>query len=118
MLPSPISPLLANALADVRVLSERRAWTPPVEATIAEAQRLIELVLPLARPPDVLVEPHGAISLEWEVGARGWLKLTVEGMGQIEHAAVIEGDEYTRVETFEEDRLPPWAGEVLKRLLA
>jgi hypothetical protein len=105
---------LTQALAEAQALAER-GWTMPEPAAIAEAERLLALVAPW-RAPAVLAEPDGAIALEWEVGTHGWLQLRVRGSGQLEHSAVIDGDEYGQLEDFT-DRLPPWAETLLKRLL-
>jgi hypothetical protein len=112
-----MSPLLATALEEAQVLASSRGWSVPSEPTIREAQRLLDLVMEDWRAPAVQAEPDGAISLEWEVGAHGWLKLTVAGVGLLEHSAVIEGDEYAKVEHFG-DRLTDWVKELLRRLLA
>jgi hypothetical protein len=112
-----MSPLLAAALEEARELATARGWSVPGEPTIREAQRLLDLVMQDWRAPDVQAEPSGAISLEWEVGAHGWLRLTVTGEGALEHSAVIESDEYAQVEPFG-DRLPGWVEELLHRLLA
>ena len=111
-----MSPLLVAALDEARTLAER-GWAAPSDATIAEAQRLLDLVAPGGRAPMVRVEPHGAISLEWEAGEYGWLCLSVDGIGKLEHSAVIEGDEYAQVEDFGQ-ALPDWAGALLHRLLS
>ena len=79
----------------------------PNKKTIDEAQRLLDLAMQDRRAPAVQAEPNGAISLEWEVGAHGWLKLTVAGNATLEHSAVIEGDEYAQLEHFG-DHLPGW----------
>jgi len=112
-----MSPLLATALDEARSLACARGWSVPSEPTIHEAQRLLDLVMQDWRAPAVQAEPSGAISLEWEVGAHGWLKLTVAGNATLEHSAVIEGDEYAQVEPFGE-HLPGWVKELLHRLLA
>ena len=111
-----MSPLLVAALDEARALADR-GWSAPNEATIDEAQRLLDLVAPGWRAPMVRVEHDGAITLEWEAGEYGWLSLSVEGIGTLEHSAVIEGDEYAQVEDFGRD-LPDWAGALLHRLLS
>ena len=112
-----MSPLLVAALDEARTLAADRGWSAPSAATIAEAQRLLDLMAPGWRAPMVRVETHGAISLEWEAGESGWLSLSVEGIGKLEHSAVIEGDEYAQVEDFGKD-LPDWASALLHRLLS
>jgi hypothetical protein len=112
-----MSPLLVAALDEAAALAAGRGWSAPSDATIGEAQRLLDLLAALPRAPMVQVEPHGAISLEWEAGEYGWLSLSVEGIGKLEHSAVIEGDEYAQVEDFGGE-LPHWAGALLQRLLA
>jgi hypothetical protein len=111
-----MSPLLRAALDESQAVGAARGWALPNEATIAEAQRLLDLLQAQWRAPVVQVEPEGAISLEWESGARGWLKLSVSGTGRLEHSAVIEEDEYAQVEDFG-DTLPDWARHLLGRLL-
>ena len=67
--------------------------------------------------PGVQVQPDGAIALEWEAGDRGWLALTVRGNATLEHAAVLDGDDYGLSEDFG-DGVPDWALEMLRRLHA
>ncbi|WKB51862.1 hypothetical protein [Eleftheria terrae] len=111
-----MSPLLSAALDEVRLLAASRPWSLPSATAIEEAQRLLDLVTVEWPAPEVLAEPDGSISLEWEAGDHGWLALAVDGSGTVTHSAVIEGDEYGQTETFEADRLPDWAGELLRRL--
>ncbi len=112
-----MSPLLSQALDEARPLAAARGWRLPGEAALAEADHLLAMVGREWRAPTtVQVEPDGAITLEWDAGARGWLQLSVQGSGQLAHSAVIEGDEYEKTEPFGE-RLPDWAEEVLRRLL-
>lgn len=111
-----MSPLLRTAVDEARALAAARGWAVPSTQAIAEAQRLLDLVQAQWRAPAVQAEPAGAISLEWEAGAHGWLKLSVDGSGRLEHSAVIEGDEYAQLEDFG-DALPDWARHLLGRLL-
>ena len=111
-----MSPLLVTALEEAQALSASRGWSAPSDTTVREAERLLTLVAQEWRAPIVQVQPSGAISLEWEAGAHGWLTLTVEGHGTLEHSAVIEGDEYAQVEGFG-DQLPLWGDALLRRLL-
>ena len=110
------SPGPSIAALVARVLARGRGWSLPSERTTSEAQRLLDLLAPHWRAPVVLVQPDGAVSLEWESGAHGWLRLTVAGAGTLAHSAVIEGDEYELAEPLG-DVLPPWAEELLHRLL-
>ncbi|AKJ31802.1 hypothetical protein [Caldimonas brevitalea] len=112
-----MSPLLAAALAEAHALGRSRAWSPPSDAAVADAERLLDLVAAPWPAPEVLVEPTGVIALEWEAGAHGWLRLAVQGDATVEHSAVIEGDEYGQVESLS-DGLPDWAAELLRRLYA
>ncbi|NML15683.1 hypothetical protein [Azohydromonas caseinilytica] len=115
-----MSPLLRAALAEVETFAVERGWAPPSAHTVEEAQRLIEATTTAWPAPAVSVEPDGAIALEWEADARGWLKLSVRGHGEIAHEAVIEGDEYEQTEpwpvTPDAHALPDWAHELLRRL--
>jgi len=111
-----MSPLLAAALDEARPLAAERGWQLPGDKTLAEAERLLQLVSANWREPAVQVEPEGAISLEWDTGAHGWLKLTVDGSGMLAHSAVIEGDDYEQSEPFG-DELPDWARTLLGKLL-
>jgi hypothetical protein len=114
-----MSPLLMLALVDAMPFVDERGWTSPEPATIAEADRLIALVAPLGRAPMAEVEPDGSIALEWEAAGHGWLRLTVDGSGQLAHSAVIAGDDYEQVEPFDgADVLPEWAAELLRKLMA
>ena len=112
-----MSPLLAAALDEARALADHRAWLAPTEQTLSEADRLLKLLANAWPVPQVLVQPSGAIALEWEAGARGWLVLTLSGTATLEHTAVIDGDEYGLTEDFV-DAVPGWARERLRRLLA
>ena len=110
---------IEDALREARALAAQRDWQMPNEATLAEAQRLLDLVGVEWPAPGVQALASGALVLEWEAGGdagtRGWLTLTVVGQGTVEHAAVIDGDEYGLTEDFA-DVLPGWANELLRRL--
>ena len=112
-----MSPLLAAAVDDSRALVKLGVWSAPNDVTLREADRLLKLLAHAWPVPQVLVQPSGAIALEWEAGARGWLVLTLSGTATLEHAAVIDGDEYGLTEAFV-DAVPDWAQELLRRLLA
>lgn len=112
-----MSPLLAAALDEARLLAAERRWQLPDEPTLAEAERLLAIAARNWRAPtSVQAEPDGALMLEWDAGARGWLQLRVRGQGQLAHSAVIEGDDYEQTEAFGE-QLPDWADTLLRRLL-
>jgi hypothetical protein len=110
---------IADALAEAQAFAAQRDWRVPTEATLAEAQRLLDLVRVEWPAPEVQAQANGAITLDWEAGGdadtRGWLTLTVAGQHTVEHAAVIAGDEYGLTEDFI-DVLPGWANELLRRL--
>ncbi|MCW7539127.1 hypothetical protein OOT46_14885 [Aquabacterium sp. A7-Y] len=110
-----MSPLLSTALEEARLLAFSRPWILPSDNTLAEAERLLALVISRWPEPDVLVEPDGSVSLEWEAGEQGWLTLAVAGSAEVTHSAVIEGDEYGQVEPFGSE-LPDWAAALLRRL--
>ena len=114
--------MLAASLADARLLAGARAWTVPNDATLREAERLFALLATAGAgaawtAPAVWVQPDGAVVVEWEAGERGWLALSVHGLGTLTHAAVIDGDDYGLSEDFG-DALPDWALELLRRLHA
>ena len=112
--------MLAASLAEARLLAGARAWTVPNDATLREAECLFALLSTQAAAwpaPAVWVQPDGAVVVEWEVGERGWLALSVHGLGTLTHAAVIDGDDYGLSEDFA-DALPDWALELLRRLHA
>jgi hypothetical protein len=115
-----MSPLLQAALAEVEPFIVERGWCPPSAATVREAQCLLEATAAAWPPPAVAVEPDGALALEWESAARGWLKFSVRGCGELAHEAVIEGDEFELAEAWSAtppaDALPDWAHELLRRL--
>jgi hypothetical protein len=110
---------IAEAMLEAQALAAQRDWQMPTEATQAEAQRLLDLVCVEWPAPEVQAQANGAITLDWEAGGdagtHGWLTLTVAGQGTVEHAAVIDGDEYGLTEDFT-DVLPGWANELLRRL--
>ena len=106
---------IADALQEAHTFAEAREWQLPSEATVAEAQRLLDLLASEWPAPEVQADANGSISLEWEAGAHGWLRLTVTGQQKLEHAAVIAGDEYGLTEDFAAV-LPSWAHELLRRL--
>ena len=109
-------PSLQAALEDAEPLVADRGWIAPAPATVAAAERLLELVATLPRRPAVQVEPEGTISFEWEAADHGWLTLTVDDQGQLTHSAVLGEDEFTQAEAFGE-ALPDWASELLARLM-
>lgn len=114
--------MLAASLAEARLLAGARAWTVPNDATLREAERLFALLATAGAgaawtAPAVWVQPDGAVVVEWEAGERGWLALSVHGLGTLTHAAVIDGDDYGLSEDFG-DALPDWALELLRRLHA
>jgi hypothetical protein len=110
---------IAAALAEAQALASQRDWQMPTEATVAEARRLLDLVSVEWPAPEVQTQADGSITLDWEAGAdagtSGWLTLTVVGKQTVEHAAVIEDDEYGLSEAFT-DVLPDWAQQLLRRL--
>ncbi|MBI5258235.1 MAG: hypothetical protein HY855_17150 [Burkholderiales bacterium] len=110
-----MAPLLQTALDEAAALGAGRGWAAPDAATLAEAERLLALLAQDVRQPQVLVEPDGRISFEWDAAPAGWLQLSVSGRGQLQHSAVIEGDEYGQAESFG-DTLPDWARTLLGRL--
>lgn len=112
-----VSASLLAAVAEAGVLAGERVWTAPSDATLREADRLLALLAGAWPAPGVLVQPDGAIALEWEAGDRGWLALTVRGNATLEHAAVLDGDDYGLSEDFG-DGVPDWALEMLRRLHA
>jgi len=107
--------LLNEALQEARELAGTRGWELPGDLAVGEAERLLALTLPLGPPPEVRAEADGAVALEWDAAARGWLCLWVRGTGTVEHGAVIDGDEFSKTEDFAQ-ALPDWAGELLRRL--
>jgi len=109
--------LLAAALDEVAPLIADRGWIAPAPATIGAAERLLALVEKLPRSPAVQAEPEGTISFEWEAADHGWLTLSVDDIGQLTHSAVLDEDEFTQAEAFE-DELPDWAATLLARLMA
>jgi hypothetical protein len=110
---------IAEAMLEAQALAAQRDWQMPTKATQAEAQRLLDLVSVEWPAPEVQAHANGTITLDWEAGGdagtRGWLTLTVVGQHTLEHAAVIDGDEYGLTEDFT-DVLPGWANELLRRL--
>ena len=112
-----VSASLLAAVAEAAVLAGERTWATPSDATLREADRLLALLAEAWPAPGVLVQPDGAIALEWEAGDRGWLALTVRGNATLEHAAVLDGDDYGLSEDFA-DAVPDWALAMLRRLHA
>ena len=106
---------IAEALLEAQALATQRDWQAPSETTVEEAERLLALVNIAWPGPDVQAQADGSIALEWDAGAHGWLTLTVVGQCTVEHAAVIDGDEYGLSEAFI-DAVPDWAQELLRRL--
>lgn len=111
-----MSPMLAAALAEAAPFVASRGWVAPGEATIAAAQRLLDLVAALPRAPAVQAEPDGRVSFEWEAGDYGWLTLAVDDTGKLTHNAVLGEDEFTQAEDFGAT-LPDWAAELLGRVM-
>lgn len=111
-------PLLEAAADEARTLGAPRGWAAPSEAALAGADALLPLLLERWRPPQVQVEPEGAVVLEWD-SAQGWLQLRLAGDGQIAHSAVIGGDDYQQAEAWAPGQpLPGWVAALLPRLFA
>lgn len=108
-------PLLVDALDEAAPLFESRGWARPSDMTLAEAHRVLDLTR-AHRPPTVEIDADGSVRLEWDASDAGWLALTVNGSGHIQHRAVIGADEFEQTEDFGE-ALPAWAGNLLARLL-
>ena len=108
-------PQLVTALADAAPLIATRGWMRPSDAALADAERLMVLVAAY-RAPSVQIEPDGTLGFEWEAADQGWLKLVVDGRGQLAHSAVIGEDEFEKTEAFG-DALPDWASRLLARLM-
>ena len=115
-----MSPLLSKALAEIEPFIAERGWSAPAAAALEEADHLIAATAAAWPQPAVNVEPDGTIALEWEAGERGWLKLSVRGQAEVAHEAVIDSDEYEKVEPWvpapSVEALPDWAHELLRRL--
>jgi hypothetical protein len=115
-----MNPLIAAAIEEAEALVATRGWQLPSDATVREAELVLELTHARWPPPALLVDADGAITFEWDVGTRGWVELRVDGSGQLSHSAVIQGDDYAQSEDLTEPalagRLPDWAAEVLRRL--
>ncbi len=110
-----MSPLLAAALEEARLLAGTRPWAVPSATTQSEAERLLALLARSWPAPAVRVEPSGAVVLAWECGPRGWLELSLDGSATLAHSAVIDGDDFTQNEDFV-GSLPAWPAELLRRL--
>ena len=85
---------LLDAVEDAeRLASEDAEQAPPKEGAFSEAYRLLKMLPAGILPPQPVVEPSGAIAWVWDEPERGFLVLAVNGCGQMEHSAAIEGTE-------------------------
>ena len=61
----------------------------PSPGALQEAKQLLEALPNWCAAPSPVIEPSGAIALEWDLGPRRWLVLALKGTGTIEHSAVL-----------------------------
>ena len=54
-----------------------------------EAYELLKALPQWCVAPYPIVEPSGAIALEWDLGPNRWLVLALKGTGKIEHSAML-----------------------------
>lgn len=83
------------------VLASRGEYRAPSPWAVLEAMDLIESLPTWAPTPTPLMEPSGAISLEWEFDRGRFFVLAVDGTGRIEYSAIVGlGDERFGVGNF------------------
>jgi hypothetical protein len=62
---------------------------PPTIEAFREAAALIRSLPSWAPPPTAVIEPSGAIGLEWYFGPSKFLVLAVDGTGRFEYSAIL-----------------------------
>jgi hypothetical protein len=103
------------ALAELsRVYSDcrREGWdgysSRPLSAGAYNAAARFVLAIPAAFPmPDIVPEPDGDISLEWDCGRWNALSLSISDNGRISYAALLGTDKRKKGSEVFEDVIPP-----------
>ena len=80
---------LMDSYAEAQLLAQSGESTPPTPAALREAHSLLAELPEWAMSPGVLVEPSGAIALEWDLGPDRFLVFAVKGTGIIEFSAIL-----------------------------
>lgn len=92
---------LINGYEESRSLAGSGEYRLPSLAALGEAKELIESLPSWAPTPTPLMEPSGAIALEWDVGRGRFFVLAVDGTGRIEYSAILGlGDEHFGITNF------------------
>lgn len=92
---------LFHSYEESRLLASRGEYRAPSLWAVREAVDLIESLPTWAPTPTPLMEPSGAIALEWEFGRGRFFVLAVDGTGRIEYSAILGlGDEHFGVANF------------------
>jgi hypothetical protein len=108
---------LFQSYDETRTLAGNGEYRLPSPAAVREAIELIESLPSWAPPPTPVMEPSGAIALEWELGHGRFFVLAVDGTGRIEYSAILGlGDENFGVVNFA-GRIPPRAQALLVELI-
>jgi hypothetical protein len=80
---------LMDNYAEAQALAEHGDSLAPSAATLREAHDLLAALPSWARAPSPIVEPSGAIALEWDLGPTRFLVFAVKGTGVLEHSAIL-----------------------------
>ena len=92
---------LVESYEESRTLAGRGDYELPSLAAIDEAIALIASLPSWMPMPTPLMEPNGAIGLEWDFGPGRFFVLAVDGTGRIEYSAILGfGDEHHGIANF------------------
>ena len=80
---------LMDNYAEAKALAEHGDSLAPSVATLREAHSLLTALPSWATAPCPIVEPSGAIALEWDFGLNRFLVFAVKGTGVLEHSAIL-----------------------------
>lgn len=92
---------LFQGYEESRLLASGGEYRTPSLVAVREAMDLIESLPSWVPTPTPLMEPSGAIALEWEFGRGRFFVLAVDGTGRVEYSAILGlGDEHFGVANF------------------
>jgi len=89
----------------------------PRQSALREAVELLAQLPAWAPPPHPVIEPTGAIGLEWDLGADRFFVLAVDGTGRIEYSAILGPGEDHYGTTLLSNSVPKRALDLLSELI-
>jgi hypothetical protein len=92
---------LEEGYRESHALGQDEERTPPSVAALREAATLIQSLPSWVPAPTSVMEPSGAIGLEWYLGPNKFLVFAVDGTGRVEYSAILGlGEEHHGVTNF------------------